>query len=577
MPDFLPISLIEAKESNPDFKSFDVIFVTGDPYYDHPLSGVAILSRLLESKGYQVGIIAQPQTDEEFQICGKPKYFFCITSGLLDSMLANYTPMLRKRENILVPERALMVYTQKIKEFFPESITILGGVEATIRRFTHFDYKDNKLRRGILNDTRADLLLFGNAERAVLTLLSRMKNLEDLQFAKIRGNLQDIEGISYRISKKEVPKEIRMLPSFEECESDKKKFSLLSRINYLLPDDPFIEPCGLGFIRHNRREHTLTEPEMDLIYGLPFTRKLHPGSKNFDFNQSMVEKLSTSVIIGRGCWGSCSFCVIPLVQGKEVAKRSKESIVREIQSLYVSGEKKINDLTLPTINMYGSSCSLYKEEQKIDSPIIKQKITVYNKPEYCNQNCVGCKYRVISDDLFPLLEAVEQLNQKYSGTSLEVRSAIRHDIILSQKKLFRKIMQFTTRLKIAPEHISDKVLKHMNKANRAAFEEFLKEYEQVNKEQGTSKNLVPYIVAAHPGSTIEDMKEFKDFCIDNGIFINLTQVFTPTPGTLSTAMYYTGENPMTKEEVYVPRTFREKKDQKAVMFNPEEELRDDNG
>lgn len=577
MPDFLPISLIEAKESNPDFESFDVIFVTGDPYYDHPLSGVAILSRLLESKGFSVGIIAQPQTDEEFHICGKPRYFFCITSGLLDSMLANYTPMLRKRENILVPERALMVYTQKIKEFFPESITILGGVEATIRRFTHFDYKDNKLRRGILNDTRADLLLFGNAERAVLTLLSRMKNLENLQFAKIRDNLQDIEGISYRISKKEIPKEIRMLPSFEECESDKKKFSLLSRINYLLPDDPFIEPCGLGFIRHNRREHTLTEPEMDLIYGLPFTRKLHPGSKNFDFNQSMVEKLSTSVIIGRGCWGSCSFCVIPLVQGKEVAKRSKESIVREIESLYVSGEKKINDLTLPTINMYGSSCSLYKEEQKIDSPIIKQKITVYNKPEYCNQNCVGCKYRVISDDLFPLLEAVEQLNQKYSGTSLEVRSAIRHDIILSQKKLFRKIMQFTTRLKIAPEHISDKVLKHMNKANRKAFEDFLKEYEQVNKEQGTSKNLVPYIVAAHPGSTIEDMKEFKDFCVDNGIFINLTQVFTPTPGTLSTAMYYTSENPMTKEEVYVPRTFREKKDQKAVMFNPEEELRDDNG
>ncbi|HLG23736.1 MAG TPA: hypothetical protein VI564_02285 [Candidatus Nanoarchaeia archaeon] len=579
--EFLPTSTQEGKDYYSDFSVFDVIFVTGDPYYDHPLSGTAMLARLLDKKGYKVGIAAQPVRDEDYKACGKPKYFFCITSGLLDSMLANYTPMLKKRENILVPERALMVYTQKIKQYFKGSITVIGGVEATTRRFTHFDYKENKLRRGILNDTKADLLLFGNAERSILTLLQRMgkSNEEEFFFEKTRDSLDlpSIEGVSFRVKKNEINPKIRKLPSYEECVNDKQKFGLLTRTFYLLPDDSFIEPSGQGFIQHNRPCHTLTEKEMDFIYDVPFTRKLHPNSKNFEFNQRMIGNLEDSVIIGRGCWGSCSFCIIPLVQGKEVAKRSKESIVREIETLYKDGTKKINDLTLPTINMYGSRCALYKYESRMHSPIIDEEITVHDKKDYCNQNCVGCQFRVISDDLYPLLEEVEKLNQKYKGTTLEIRSAIRHDIILDQKKLFRKIMQFVSRLKIAPESLSDTVLKQMNKATASAFREFLEEYQKVNIEQGTDKNLVPYFVAAHPGSTKEDMKETKKFCNDNGIFVNLTQVFTPTAGTLSTAMYYTGENPMTREKIHVPRTFREKKDQKNILLNKEEEFVDDNG
>ncbi|MBI2656077.1 YgiQ family radical SAM protein [Candidatus Woesearchaeota archaeon] len=576
---FLPVSFEEGKEYYKNFKEFDVVFVTGDPYYDHPLSGMSIIARLLDKKGYKVGIIAQPLSDEDYKTCGKPRCFFCITSGLLDSMLANYTPMLKKRENILVPERALMVYTQKIKQLFKGSITVLGGVEATIRRFTHFDYKDNKLRRGILNDTKADLLLFGNAERSILTLLGRMKkiNADSFEDIKQKLDLNSIEGVSFRIKKSEINAKIRKLPSYEECIEDKQKFNLLTRTFYLLPDDAFIEGCGSGFIRHNRPSHTLTEKEMDYIYDVPFTRKLHPASKNFDFNQSMVKNLEASVIIGRGCWGSCSFCVIPLVQGKEVAKRSRKSIVKEIETLYGNGIKKINDLTLPTLNMYGSRCALYKYETEIYSQITEEKISVYDKKDYCNQECVGCKFRVLSDDLYPLLEEVEKLNQKYKGTSLELRSAIRHDIILDQKKLFRKIMQFVTRLKIAPEHLSDTVLKQMNKATASAFREFLEEYEKVSKEQGTKKNLVPYFIAAHPGSTMKDMEETKKFCSDNDIFVNLTQVFTPTPGTISTATYYTGENPMTKEKVYVARTFREKKDQKNRLLSRDDDFVDDNG
>src|SRR3989338_4397511 len=581
---FLPTTRDEGKKYYKDFKQFDVIFVTGDPYYDHPLSGTAIIARLLDKKGYKVAIIPQPQTEAEYQSCGRPKYFFCITSGLLDSMLANYTPMLKKRENVLVPERGLMVYTQNLKNLFKGCITVIGGVEATIRRFTHFDYKENILRRGILNDTKADILLFGTAERAILTFLALMKALnttDQTAFEKIKPllDLKTIEGVAYRVKKDEINEKARKLPSYEECISDKAKFNLLTRVHYLLPDESFVEQCGAGYIQHNRPEHTMIEKEMDLIYSLSFTRRLHPASKNFAEQNGMVERLQTSVIIGRGCWGSCSFCVIPLVQGKEVAKRSKESIVKEVESLYKQGHKKINDLTLPTLNMYGSSCALYKHPEQMSSPITKEEITVYNKKDYCNQQCAGCKYRVISDDLYPLLEEVEKLNQQYKGTELELRSAIRHDIILDQKKLFRKIMQFTGRLKIAPEHISNTVLKQMNKATKQAFVDFLEEYKKVNKEQGTNKNLVPYIVAAHPGSTEKDMQEMRKFCEDNKIYVNLTQIFTPTPGTLSTAMYYTAENPMTREKIHVPRTFREKKNQKNIIMGMQspDEIADENG
>lgn len=588
---FLPTSLEEGREyyankgtvdwangnESGSFEQFDVIFITGDPYYDHPLSGMSMIARLLDAKGYRVGIVAQPQTDVEFMKCGKPRYFFCITSGLLDSMLANYTPMLRQRENVLVPQRGLMVYTQKVKELYKGCITVIGGVEATIRRFTHFDYKENKLRRGILNDTKAEMLLFGNAERAILTLLSRMKELEKergkniceerWEVVKEGLDLFSIDGVGFRIKKEQINPRVKELPSYEVCVADGQEFNTLTRMTYLLPDNAFIEPCGMGLILQNRPAHVLREQEMDFIYELPYTRQLHPASKNYEFNLSMVEKLETSVIIGRGCWGSCWFCVIPLVQGKEVATRSKESIVKEIETLYKNGVRKINDLTLPTLNMYGSRCSLYDEAQEIDSPIIAQRVMVYNKTKYCNQQCVGCPKRVISDDLIPVLDAVRELNRKYSGTSMELRSAIRHDIILEQKQLFREIMKFVSRLKIAPEHISDTVLKQMNKANRGAFEEFLKEYALVNKEQGTKKNLVPYFVAAHPGSTMNDMELLRQFCEEKDIFVNLTQVFTPTPGTVSTAMYYTGENPLTKEKVYVPRGFREKKDQKNVLVS----------
>ena len=580
---FLPTTWNEGTTYYNKFDGFDVVFITGDPYYDHPLNGVSIIARLLNAKGYRVGIIPQPLKDEDYKACGKPRYFFCISSGLLDSMLANYTPMLHKRENVLVPERALMVYTQKIKEAYKGSMTVLGGVEATLRRFTHFDYRTNELRRGILNDTKADLLIFGNGDRSILTLLERMKKAERKEkgtdFEKIHDSLDllTIDGLAFRIKKAEINPKIRTLPSFEDCVKEKKNFTLLTRMHYLLPEAPFSEACGLGLIQHNRSSHTLQEAELDLVYELPFTRQLHPKTKNMEFQQEMLGKLDNSVVIGRGCWGSCTFCVIPLVQGKEVAKRSKESILHEIESLYKKGVKKINDLTLPTLNMYGSYCALYDTPQQIHSPVINKEITVYNKPKYCNQQCVGCKYRKISKDLVPILEGVEKLQTKYKDTRLELRSAIRHDIILDQKDMFRKMMKFITRLKIAPEHLSAKVLKQMNKSDPQAFKEFLAFYKQVNKEQKSKKHLVPYFIAAHPGTTKEDMQDLRNICEKEDLYVNLTQVFTPTPGTASTAMYYTEENPLTKEKVYVPRTFREKKDQKNILLDTEEEVYDDNG
>ncbi len=583
---FLPVTLAEGKARyGASFTAFDVVFVTGDPYYDHPLSGIALLSRLLDAKGYSVGIIAQPETDDEFLACGPPRYFFCVTTGLLDSMLANYTPMLRKRESVLVPERGLMVYTQRLKQLHKGCVTVLGGVEATTRRFTHFDYKDGRLRRGILNDTKADLLLFGNAERSILLLLSRMKAAgfaagQRFDHVKDALDLASIDGLAFRIRKGEHQDGVTPLPSYERCVKEPRQFNLLVALTYLRPDDAFLEPCGLGVVRHNRFPHPLDEREMDLIYALPFTRRLHPLSKNYAFNEGMVRSLATSVILGRGCWGGCSFCVIPLVQGKNVARRSKESILREIEQLYVSGEKKIADLTLPTLNMYGSRCDLYDKPVRVLSPITGAEITVYDKTVFCNQECAGCPHRKLSDDLIPLLEGVEELNRKHAGTSLELRSALRHDIVLRQKALFRKVMRFVTRLKIAPEHISDNVLRQMRKADKQAFDAFLNEFDLVNNEQGTRKRLVPYFVAAHPGCSMNEMHELKKYCDERGLFVNLTQVFTPTPGTLSTAMYHTGENPLTRKPVYVPRAFREKKDQKNLLLGAakdDEELVDENG
>ena len=489
--------------------------------------------------------------------------------------------MLRKREGVLVPERALMMYTTKVKQLFKGSITVLGGVEATIRRFTHFDYKENTLRRGILNDSKAEVLLFGNAERSLLELIGKFREWgykgEGFEYVKEKLDLVLIEGAAYRIKKEEINPQAILLPSYEECLKSKDAFNTIAKTMFLHPEEAFVEPCGLGLVQHNKACGMLTEEEMDFIYELPFTRSLHPKTKNVDFNLRMIEGLENSVILGRGCWGGCSFCVIPLVQGKNVAIRSKESIVKEIEMLYGKGKKLINDLTLPTLNMYGSYCNLYNAAQKKFSAIVDKDVIVMKKEKICLQKCVGCTRRVLRGDLISLLHEVENLKRKYNGTSLELRSAIRHDLILQQKKLFREIMKFVTRLKIAPEHVVDNVLKQMNKANRDYFLEFLNEYELVNKEQGTHKNLVPYFVVAHPGCTTKNMQELKKFCVNHKLFVNLTQVFTPTPGTLATATYYTGRNPLTNEEVYVARTFRERKEQKEVLFSPYQEVNDESG
>ncbi len=553
---FLPISLAEGKDYYKNFKQFDVIFITGDPYYDHPLSGVAILSRLLDSKGYKIGIIAQPIKDEDYKACGQPKYFFCITSGLLDSMLANYTPMLRKRENVLVPERALILYTQKIKSFFKNTTTIIGGLEATTRRFTHFDYRTNALRHNILDDSKAEILIFGNAERALLNLLDKIKTKDFNKkiFDQIRNELNDINGIAFRT---QTPiKEALIIPSYEDCIKDKNNFNILTRITYLNPESAFVEKSNLSFIQHNKSLNYLTEEEMDYLYELPYNREFHPHSKNLPLLKSSTQKLRNSIVIGRGCFGACNFCIIPLVQGKQISSRSRKSILKEIEVIY-RNDRIISDLTLPTINMYGSKCKLYNQANKIYSPILEKEITIYVKKEKCNQNCINCKYRIINNDLLYLLKDIEKIK---GNKILELRSAIRHDLIQEQPNLLKEIMKYTTRLKIAPEHISANVLKAMNKSTTKEFINFLKEYSKYNKP------LVPYFIAAHPGCTIKDMENLKEFCDKNHLKVNLTQIFTPTPGTISTCMYYTSVNPLTNEKVYVPRSFREKKDQKNILY-----------
>jgi len=561
---------------------YDIIFISGDPPLDHPLNGVAVLSRLLESKGYRVGLISRPQSDADFLRLGMPRLFFCVTSGLLDSMLANYTPLLRKRDGVDVPERAVILYANRLRQVFQSPFIVIGGVEATLRRFAHFDYWDNAVRRSILLDSKADALIFGNAERSILEFAACIKALRDrgLEGSTLRDarEWRFVRSIAARIRQGEfngphpLMEGVVELPSFEEVSTDKKRFARSAQLAHYHMERPFLERTDKAIVFHNPPVYPLTEEEMDAVFEQPYTRAFAQGYSPTKEESDALDHIKNSVVMHRGCWGGCHFCTIPLQQGKPIARRSKESIVREIRKLASEGTTKVQDLVAPTTNMYGSSCTLYNRKVSIHSPILGKDITVLVKDELCNERCVGCAYR--KSDERPLIDLLIEI-EKITEIDVEIRSAIRHDIILSQPLLFRKIMEHTTRLKIAPEHTRDSVLAFMNKASSQDFIRFLEEFRKVNLEQHTHKNLVPYFVAAHPGTTREDMEAVYDFAIRQGLFVNLTQVFTPTPGTISTAMYHTGIHPLTTKEVYVPRTFREKKDQKNILLGAAEQGCDD--
>jgi len=528
--------------------TYDIIFVMGEAFFDHPLSGAAILKRLLEKNGYSVGIIEMPYSDMDILKLGKPRLFFGVSSGSIDSMLRNYNALKRLRVDDPfddgveghVPDRAVIVYSNWIRKHFKDSVIVLGGTEATLRRFTHYDYWDNKLRKPILCDSRADILCYGNSEKQILEVAKKIddsyrngKNIIDT-----RAALTGIAGTC--IMSKHIPNvsdgnpedEFIELPTFDEVTDSKEKFCDMQNgfSNERNLAQKIIDRYVLQY-----KSPKYTPEDLDGYYELGFTREIPDAIRH-------LRGFEFSVVTHRGCIGECNFCSLNLTQGSKIISRSEESILREIEAMthlpYFKGS--IDDLGGPAANMYGMDCIA------------------------CSDSCIDCK-KLIKDNkriigLLHKTRAIPGIQDVF------VRSGIRFDLC-TDEYLKEIVMHHTAHtLRIAPEHVCDDVLKLMNK-DRGNLKKFMKTFDDINaeiKDPGERKELSFYFMTAHPGSTMEHANKLAKFIKDVNN-AETVQIFTPTPMTVSTCMYYTGLDPKTKKKIYVPYTYVEKKDQKRVI------------
>lgn len=491
---------------------YDIIFIAPE-YFDHPLCGIAILKRLLEKQGYTVGIIENPKKEDDVKKLGQPNLFFGVTSGSIDSMLRNYTPLKNKRDTISIPDRAIIVYCNWIKRYFKDSKIVIGGIEATLRRFTHYDYWDNKLRRPILFDSRADILVYGNGEKQVLEIAERLKNkktVEGIRGACIKSNI--------------APKDFIILPSHEEVLDSKEKFCNMQ--NLFSNHENLAQKTGDKYILQYKSPE-YTSKDIDEYYEMPFERRIKGNElRGYEF----------SVVTHRGCIGNCNFCSLRLISGDRIISRSEESILRELKYIRKLPHFKgnIDDFGGPSANMYGMDCL-----------------------EKCNKKCIECEKLDRSNRR--LIELLKKARQVKGIKKIFVRSGIRYDLVSDEylKELVKH--HISGRLKIAPEHVSEVVLKLMNK-NKGDLNDFRVRFNRLG-----CGELSFYFMAGHPGSGLRESEELKRY-IKRLRNTEQVQIFTPTPMTVSTCMYYTGMDPKTRKKVYVPYTFSEKKKQKRILY-----------
>ncbi|MEK6969982.1 MAG: YgiQ family radical SAM protein [Nanoarchaeota archaeon] len=500
---------------------YDIIFVSGETFFDHPLSGIAILKRLLEKYGYTVGVIEIPTTEEEIKRLGKPKLFFGVSSGAVDSMVKNYTPLKKLRSedpyaennnesDKYAPDRAVTVYSNWIKKNFKDSLIVLGGTEASLRRFVHYDYWQNRLRKSILFDSRANVLVYGNGEKQILEIARRVT--EQLPLEAIEGTC-----IISRI----LPAGFQELPSEEEVTASKEKFCDMQLLlnNYT----NLAQKTGQRYILQYKSP-TYTPKDLDEYYELPFTRKIPcKNLRGFEF----------SVVTHRGCIGNCNFCALKLIQGDKIISRSEESILKEIGKFarlpYFKGN--VDDLGGATANMYGMDC------------------------HKCHKECLDCK--TLNRSHARLLNLLRKAREIPGIKNVYIRSGVRYD--LAPKEYIKEIAKYHTydTIRIAPEHVNKKVLQLMNK-DRGNFKEFLEFFRGLH----CGKKLSYYFITAHPGSGIKEAQELATAIKGlNNVYL---QVFTPTPMTVSTCMYHTGLDPNSKKEIHIPYTYLEKKEQKRA-------------
>lgn len=565
--EFLPINKEDMKKRN--IEQLDFIIITGDAYIDHPSFGTAIIGRVLESEGYTVGIIAQPNWNnvDDFKRLGEPKYGFLINSGNIDSMVNHYTAFKKRRSDDLYspggksgyrPNRAVIVYSNRAREAYKNVPIIIGGIEASLRRFAHYDYWDDKVRKSILMDSKADLLIYGMGERPILEVA------KFLSYGSSIERLHHVRGTSYITKDISNVKDYILLPSFEEVSTNKKAYAksykLYSKEQDSIWGKTLIEPYGDRYVVQTPPQHPLTEEEMDKVYNLPYTRTYHPMYEPMGGIPALQE-VKFSITSHRGCFGSCSFCALTYHQGRVIQNRSQQSIIDEAKLLIEDSNFKgyIHDIGGPTANFRHRAC-----KKQLKHGVCKDRQCMFPTP---------CKNLIVDhSEYLSLLRKVRALPKI---KKVFIRSGIRYDYLMEDKniKFFHELCEhhISGQLKVAPEHISDKVLSQMGKPKKQVYDNFKKKYADINKKLGKNQFVVPYLMSSHPGSDLDAAIELAEYIKTMGHMPEQVQDFYPTPGSLSTTIYYTGINPITEKEVYVPKEHKEKSMQRALLQfqNPE--------
>lgn len=567
MNGFLPLSRGDMEERG--IKQFDFIYVTGDAYVDHPSFGAAIVTRLLESLGYTVGIISQPdwKSERDFKIYGKPRLAFLVTGGNIDSMVAHYTAAKRKRSDDAYtaggkagkrPDRAVIVYCKKIREIYGNVPIAIGGLEASLRRFAHYDYWDDLVRPSILLDSGADLLMYGMGEHQIEELARRLDGGESI------SDIHNIRGTCYLTEPINTPIGAAECASYEQVKENKKAYARSCRQQYDQQDEVYgktvIQRHGKMMLVQNPPSYSLTTEELDRIYSLPYMRAYHPSYESVG-GVPGIEEVKFSITHNRGCFGYCNFCSIALHQGRRITCRSEESILDEARRLTEMPDFKgyIHDVGGPTANFRKPSC-----EKQIKLGLCKGKKCL--APEPCPN---------LEADYSEYIDILRKLRKIKGVKKVFIRSGIRYDYLMEDEsdEFIKELIKnhVSGQLKVAPEHCSAAVLDKMGKPHIEAYKKFQKKFYEITKGIGKEQYLVPYLMSSHPGSTLKEAIELAVFLKKNNMRPEQVQDFYPTPGTLSTCMFYTGLDPYTMEEVYVPRTPEEKKMQRTLLqyFKPE--------
>ncbi|WP_148706148.1 YgiQ family radical SAM protein [Methanosarcina siciliae] len=566
------------------WKEPDIILVTGDAYVDHSSFGTAIIGRVLEDAGFRVGIIAQPRWDnpEDFKKLGRPRLFFSVSAGNTDSMVSNLTPGLKPRKKDayspgnktgLRPNRAVIIYSNRIKEAFPNVPIVLGGIEASLRRFAHYDYLSDKVRQAILADAPADLVVYGMGELQIVEIAKRLQAGEDIRKIRdIPGTVWKMEVKAWKELKEkskgtteavvrdtaleaaEFFKEYIEIPSFSEVSQDKAAFAKAFR-TYFPEQNPItgkgiVQPHPKTVIVQNRPMRPLTEAELDHVYELPYTGETHPS---YTEPIPALEMVKFSLTTHRGCFGGCSFCAITQHQGRMISSRSPESVLREAKKLTEKPDFKgiINGVGGPTANMYGMECRTWEKKGAC-----LDKACLY--PRICPSLDTSHK---------KLLELMRRLRELPGVRQVFTGYGVRYDLALEDEEYLEELCahHISGQLRIAPEHFSKRVTDAMSKPGKEVYERFSEKFAAFNKKCGKEQYIVNYLMSGHPGCTLEDMIEMAEYVRDHGGYTEQVQDFTPTPMTVSTCTYYTGLDPFTGKKVYVARDKKEKAMQRALM------------